>query len=126
MNGKRWKKAQSQRRDREASCGLGASCPQNEILEIYTAKKSYAKNLLKEAAAAMSLGRAGINETPLRDVLGLLREIQHMLVPGRMLRKAIRAGRADDWSELLESDEVNSLNDGEAEGELPRGEAGGR
>ena len=36
------------------------------------------------------------------------------------------AGRADDWSELLESDELKTMDDGEAGGELLAGEAGVR
>ena len=51
------------------STGLGARGLEIEILEIHAARKRYAKNLLKEAAEALSLGRTWINETPPKEKL---------------------------------------------------------
>ena len=45
----------------------------DKILEIYAVKKSYAKNLSKEAEGTMSLGRAWINETFSKEELALWR-----------------------------------------------------
>ena len=57
--------------------------------------KSHAKNLLEEATEALSLGSTWINESPHKEELALLRESQDLLVPGRVVRKPLRAGRAD-------------------------------
>ena len=66
---------------------------QTEILEIYAVKKCHAKNLSNEATEALSLGRMWINETP-RTELALLLESKDLVVPPRIGRKAIRAGRS--------------------------------
>ena len=78
-------------------------------MDIYAAKVC-AKNLLKEAAEATSLGHARINETPHKEEQALLRESRSMPVTDIMVWKATKAGRADDWLELelMKSDELNS------------------
>ena len=64
-------------------------------------------NLFKEAAEVMGLVTEWINEVPLKEELALLRESRELPVPERTVRKATKAGRGDDWSELLEGDELN-------------------
>ena len=49
-----------------------------------------------------------------------------MQLPGMVVRRAIKAGLADYWSELTRSQELNPWNDGEADGEPVPGEAEGR
>ena len=63
--------------------------------------------MLKEAAEATSLGKEWLNEAPRKYELALLREGRNMQLPGTVVRKAIKAGRTDDWSELMKSDELN-------------------
>ena len=65
------------------STDFGARRLENKIMESHAAKKIYAKNFLKEVANAMSLGKEWINDAKSKD----------MLVPGVMVRKAIKAGR---------------------------------
>ena len=52
----------------------------------------YATNLLQDATEARSLGK-----------VALLRQSRDMRPPGMRVRKAIKAGGADDWSELMKS-----------------------
>ena len=58
MSYKQWKSLVAEKRPRgKLSAGLGARGLENKIMEIYAAKKSYAKNLFKEAVEAMTLGK---------------------------------------------------------------------
>ena len=63
--------------------------------------------MFKEVAEVMGLVTEWINEVPLKEELALLRESRELPVPERTVRKATKAGRGDDWSELLEGDELN-------------------
>ena len=47
---------------------------------------------------AVSLGEERLNESPLKEDLALLHIRKNMQLPSMMVRKAIKAGRADDWS----------------------------
>ena len=88
-----WKSTVGETRSRgKLSAGLGARGLENRIMKIYAAKKSQAKNLMKETADAMSLGTEWMNETPREVELALLRESQDLQVPGRTVREAIKAG----------------------------------
>ena len=80
---------------------MGARGLEQQITEIYAAKKIYAKNLLKDAAEATSLGKEWPEVSPYKEEPALWRESTCMRLPGMMLRKAIKAGGADDWSELV-------------------------
>ena len=75
-------------------------------MEIYAGKKMYAKNLLEEAAAALRLGKEWPNESPHKKGLAVAQESNSLHLPGMMVRRAIKAGLADDWSELTRSEEL--------------------
>ena len=64
-----------------------------KVLEIHAAKKSYAKNLLKAAAEALSLGRRWINETPHNEEVALLRESKDFLGDSRSKRAVSMIGQ---------------------------------
>ena len=72
-------------------------------MEIFAAKKIYATNPLKDATEALSLGK----EWPGTLEFALLRESKDMRLPGMTARRAIKAGREDDWSQWMMSVEVN-------------------
>ena len=44
---------------------------------------------------------------PHKEELALLRESMNLPMPGRVVRQAVGAGRAEDWSELMDSDELS-------------------
>ena len=41
------------------------------------------------------------------EELALLQQSENRRLPGIMVRRAVNAGRADDWSELMKSEELN-------------------
>ena len=85
--------------------------------------KSHAKNSLEEAAGAWSLDSTWSSESPHKEELALSRESQGLLVPGRIVRNPIRAGRPDVVG-VVEEGRVQPLDNGEAVRELLPGEAG--
>ena len=128
-----------------------AWCLDDKIMEIYAGNKMYATNLLEEAAS-LGLGKGWPDEVPHKEDLALLQQKRKNLhVPG----KAINVRLEDDWSKVTRSEDPNpwmmanlterqgrrstqdwkttgdeeggaqSLDDGEHEGELLSGEAGG-
>ena len=62
---------------------------------IYAGKKIYAKNL------------CGWGLSPNKEELASLQESRNMQLQGMMVRKAVKAGRAGDWSEPRRSEELN-------------------
>ena len=91
----------------ELTVGLGSLGFEHKIMEIHAGKKIYAKNLLKEAAMALSVDNEWLNESPRKVDVALLQESRNMQCPGMMVRRAVKAGLADDWSELTRSEELN-------------------
>ena len=69
------------------------------------AKKIYEENLVKTAAEARSRGKEWLNETQ-RKGAGFFAGVRGKRLPDVMVRRAVKAGRADDWSELMKSDEL--------------------
>ena len=60
------------------------------------------------AAEAMSLGQEWLDETPPEEgALFVAGENMNMLLPSIMVRRAIKAGRVDDWLELMRIAELN-------------------
>ena len=66
-------------------------------MDIHAVKKMYAANLLKETAAALSVGKEWL----------ALQESKDMRLSGMSVRKAVTAALADDWSDLTEKEELN-------------------
>ena len=56
----------------------------------------------------MQIGRSWPGESPYQEELELLRENEGMRLDGTMIRQAMKAGRAGDWSELFKSDKLNT------------------
>ena len=98
-------------RGKLAAC-LCARGLEQKIMEIHAAKKIYAKNLLKEAAEAIGLGKEWLEVSPYKEELPLCLERRNMQLPDMLVRKAVKAGRAGDWSVLVKSDELSPLDDG--------------
>ena len=44
-------------------------------------------------------------ETQHKEELSLLQESKHKQLPGTLVRKTVKAGQADGWSELMMSEE---------------------
>ena len=63
---------------------------------MYAAKRRNAKNLLREAVVAMSLGGEWIIETPHKEGLAMWRESRDMRLPAVMVQNAIKAVPTDD------------------------------
>ena len=61
--------------------------------------------------------------SPHKEELALVQESRNMQLPGVLVRKEIKTGPPDVWSEVMRSDELNCLDDGEAEGGRQPGEA---
>ena len=72
-------------------------------------KKMYAKSLLSEAATALQLGESCTDEAPYKEELALSRESDSLHLAGTMVRRAMKAGKEDDLSELLKSSELNPV-----------------
>ena len=51
---------------------------------------------------------SGPGESPLKEELELLRKRNGMRLEGTMIRQAMEAGKAGDWSELLKSDKLDA------------------
>ena len=92
-------------------------------MEIDAAKKIYATNLVKNSTEAMSLGKEWPEMSLYNEELALLRGDRDMRLPGMTVRRAIKADRAEDWSELMKSVEITPSM---TEGELFPGESGRR
>ena len=104
---------------------VAISCKQlkNLVAGKRSRMNSHAKNLLEEAAVALSLGSTWSSESPHKQEPALARESQDLLVPGRIVRNAIRAGRADVVGVVAEG-RAQPLDNGEAVGKLLPGQAG--
>ena len=81
--------------------GLGAVGFEHKIKEIYAGKKISAKSLLKEAAVALGLGEEWPDVSPRKNELAVLQVSKNMQPPDIMVRRVVKAGLADDWSELM-------------------------
>ena len=53
------------------------------------------------AATAGQLGRSWPEESPFKEELELLRESDGMRQDGTMIRQALKAGKASDWSSSM-------------------------
>ena len=80
---------------------------EHKIKKIYAGKKIYTKNLLKQVAGALSAGKEWPDASSHKEELELLHESETLQLPGMTERKAIKAGLADDWLELMRSGELN-------------------
>ena len=80
---------------------------EKKIWQCYAARKILAKSLLEDAAMVLILDNSWTEESPYKEELALLWESDSLHLPGLMVRRAIRAGRADLLSELFKSDELN-------------------
>ena len=76
----------------------------NRMCECYAAKKMIVKSFPEDVATALKLGD-GTEESPYKEEPGL-RE-SDSLHAGTVVRRGMRVGRTDDWSELLKSDELD-------------------
>ena len=74
--------------------------------ECYAAKQMYAKSLLDEGTTTLKLGTSW-TESPYTETIAQLRETDSLHLAGTMVRRAMKAGKANDWSELLKSKELN-------------------
>ena len=100
-NTKQWKiLIADQRSRRKLSAGSSMRGIENKKWECYAASKTRAKNLLEDGATALDLSKSWTEESPYKKEAALLLESDSLHLPGPMARRAIRAGRADDWSEL--------------------------
>ena len=76
---------------------LGAKGFENKILGCYAAKKMCAKSLLSETATA---GKSWPEESPYREELALLMESDGLHLADTKVRRAMKDGHENDWSEL--------------------------
>ena len=60
-------------------------------MEIYAGKKICAKNLLKEAAVALSCGKERPDVSSHTEELALLQETKKTQLPGMTVREAVKA-----------------------------------
>ena len=103
-----WKAPVTEKSSRgKLSAGVGMRGFEHKMWECYAAKKMVATSQLEDVETAIRLGKCWIEETSYKEELSLLRESGSLHLPDIMARRAIRAGRADDWSELRKTDEVN-------------------
>ena len=91
----------AERRSRgKLAAGLGTHGLLLKIMEIPREK------LLKDAAKAICLGKEWLEVYPHKGESALWRESGDMRLPGVTVRKAVKAGLAHDWWELVRSEEV--------------------
>ena len=108
VNGKQWTRLVGFKRSRgKLAVGLGALGIEHKIMDNYVDKKIYAKNLLKEAADPSSPGKRVAGCVSTRRRVAFLQDSKNMHLPGKMMRTAVKAGLADDSSELTKSEELN-------------------
>ena len=62
----------------------------------------------QEATRAFQLGTSWQDESPFKEELELLRGSGDMRVDGTLIRQAIEAGTAGEWSELLQIDQPSA------------------
>ena len=67
----------------------------------------FAKSLLEQAATALKLGKSWTEESPYKEELALLRESDSLHLAGTKVRRSVKVGKEDDWSELWKSSEFN-------------------
>ena len=95
------------KRDHEESWRLAwAHDFERNIKEFHATKKIFAKNLLKEAVACGESEQRGAKCRHAKNNKLCCKESKNMQLPGMMVRRAIKAGWADDWSELVKSEEL--------------------
>ena len=70
-------------------------------------KKMYAKSLLNDAATALTWSKSWREESPCKEEFALLRESDSLHLAGTMVRRAVKAGIENDWSELLKGSQLN-------------------
>ncbi len=88
----------------ELAVGLGARGLEQKTREICAGKKMYWKRLLTEAAAALSLGKEWLDVSPHKGGFTVPQESNNFQLPGMMVRKGVKVGRADEWWDLMKSE----------------------
>ena len=89
-----------QRSRRKLSAGSSMRGIENKKWECYAASKTRAKNLLEDGGDGTGLEQMLDRGVAVQKRIGFVAGKRQSASARPMVRRAIRAGRADDWSEL--------------------------
>ena len=79
----------------EANCRL-LGCVRIRKQDVHM----FSKSLLEEAATRLELGKSWTEESLYKEEFALPRESGSLHLAGTMVRRAMKAGNEEDWSEL--------------------------
>ena len=78
--------------------GLGVMGFEHKIVDILRRQEDLGEEPVERSRACAESDK---------EELALLQQSENRRLPGIMVRRAVNAGRADDWSELMKSEELN-------------------